>query len=97
MKIHITDNKEKATGELTFTSKGKKGHIILPSVDKVIINTKTNEITITDFNLPMKVLVDEIICLNLNWVFMNFYELNIEYEEDNLLLSASLREKKDNL
>lgn len=76
MKIITGNRHDKGDGILYFkTVTGEKGHIVLHMTDSVLVNTKTNELTMPNFHHDMpKVIVDEIF-INLA---TNFYEVKIE-------------------
>ena len=92
-KITIGCKSDKTDGTLYFkTKEGLKGHIVLHMTDSVIINTKTNELTITNFHHEMPRVFAEEIFINL---ISDFFEVHIEpIELDHIEITCKFIEKK---
>lgn len=89
MKLKIKDCKDKKpTATLLFSTNGVKGHILLDMVDGVVINTKKNIIGILNSDFLGNMKVDKIMHINVNVVFMMFYELIIDYKEELIIINV---------
>lgn len=89
MKVKVKDcGDKKPTASLLFSVNGVVGHILLNLVDGVIVNTKENIISVLHDNILDDISVDEIIYVNVNNIFLMFYELIIDYRENQIIINV---------
>lgn len=89
MKVKVKDcGDKKPTASLLFTVKGVVGHILLDMVDGVIIYPAENIISILHDNKFDDIAVDEIIHINVNNIFLMFYELIIDYKINRVMITV---------
>ena len=89
MKVYIKDCGDKRpTASLIFYKDCVKGQILLNMVDGVFINTEKSVMSILNNNQFSSIEVDKILHININFVFIMFYELIIDYEENDIVISV---------
>ena len=89
MKVKVKDSREKKpTASLLFTVKGVVGHILLNMVDGVIVYPNENIISVLHDNKFDDIAVDDIIYVNVNTIFLMFYELIIDYKENKIVMNV---------
>ena len=89
MKVKVKDCRDKKpTASLLFTVKGVVGHILLDMVDGVIVYTDENIISVLHDNKFDDIAVDDIIYVNVNTIFLMFYELIIDYKENKIVMNV---------
>ena len=89
MKVKIKDCRDKKpTASLLFTVKGVVGHILLNMVDGVIVYTDENIISVLHDNKFDDIAVDDILYVNVNNIFLMFYELMIDYKENKIVMNV---------
>ena len=89
MKVKVKDCRDKKpTASLLFTVKGVVGHILLNMVDGVIVYTDENIISVLHDNKFDDIAVDDIIYVNVNTIFLMFYELIIDYKENKIIMNV---------
>ena len=89
MKVKVKDCREKKpTASLLFTVKGVVGHILLNMVDGVIVYPNENIISVLHDNKFDDIAVDDIIYVNVNTIFLMFYELIIDYKENKIIMNV---------
>ena len=89
MKVKVKDCRDKKpTASLLFTVKGVVGHILLNMVDGVIVYPNDNIINILHDNKFDDIAVDDILYVNVNNIFLMFYELMIDYKENKIVMNV---------
>lgn len=89
MKVKVKDcGDKKPTASLLFTVKGVVGHILLNMVDGVIVYPNENIISVLHDNKFDDIAVDDIIYVNVNTIFLMFYELIIDYKENKIIMNV---------
>ena len=89
MKVKVKDcGDKKPTASLLFTVKGVVGHILLDMVDGVIVYTDENIISVLHDNKFDDIAVDDILYVNVNNIFLMFYELIIDYKENKIVMNV---------
>ena len=89
MKVKVKDCREKKPiASLLFTVKGVVGHILLNMVDGVIVYPNENIISVLHDNKFDDIAVDDIIYVNVNTIFLMFYELIIDYKENKIVMNV---------
>ena len=89
MKVKVKDCRDKKpTASLLFTVKGVVGHILLNMVDGVIVYPNENIISVLHDNKFDDIAVDDIIYVNVNTIFLMFYELIIDYKENKIIMNV---------
>ena len=89
MKVKVKDCRDKKpTASLLFTVKGVVGHILLNMVDGVIVYPNENIISVLHDNKFDDIAVDDIIYVNVNTIFLMFYELIIDYKENKIVMNV---------
>ena len=89
MKVKVKDCRDKKpTASLLFTVKGVVGHILLDMVDGVIVYTDENIISVLHDNKFDDIAVDDILYVNVNNIFLMFYKLIIDYQENKIIINV---------